>query len=178
MFLITLGNQLNKIEDIMETQCHIKNSFVKNDNKPLFMPFEFSKKFQENPHIDQVFIDRISQKVKDNPIVPQTPQHSHRRINLVKKNFSPKDNGLIKSTNEPSNQTISRIKDHYDSQLSQKQKLALDALTIKDLQEEVKQYRKDIEDLRQLASLGVFTLYDQINRYGVYHSNPNQEYFK
>ena len=34
--------------------------------KHLFKPFELSKKFQENPQIDQAFIDRISQKVKDN----------------------------------------------------------------------------------------------------------------
>ena len=122
MFLMTLGNQLNRVEDLMETQGHSKNSFVKNDNKPLFKPFEFSKKFQENPHIDQAFSDRISQKVKDNLIIPETPQPSHRRINLVKKNFSPetKDNGLIKPTNEPSNQTIPRIKNHYNSQPSQK----------------------------------------------------------
>ena len=94
MFLITLGNQLSRVEEIIETQDHIKNSFVKNDNKPLFKPFEFSKKFQENPHIDQAFIDRISQKVKDNLVIPETPQPfaipetplpSHRRINLVKR---------------------------------------------------------------------------------------------
>ena len=52
MFLKTLGDQLNRVEEIIETQHHIKTSFVKNDNKPLFKPFEFSKKFQENPHID------------------------------------------------------------------------------------------------------------------------------
>ena len=145
MFLITLGNQLNRDEDIIETQDHIKNYFVKNDNKPLFKPFEFSMKFQENPNIDQVFIDKINQKVKDIFVIPKTPQPSHKRINLVKRNISSKtkDNGLIKLANEPSNQTISRIKDHYDSQpktiniLSQKQKLALDTLTIKDLQEEI-----------------------------------------
>ena len=37
---------------------------------------------------------------------------------------------------------------------------------------------KEIEDLRQPTSLGIFTLYDQINRIGIYHSNPNQEDFK
>ena len=47
-------------EEIIETQDHIKTTFVKKYNKPLFMPFEFSKKFQENPHIDQALIDRIS----------------------------------------------------------------------------------------------------------------------
>ena len=70
MFLKTIGDQLNRFEEIIETQDHIKNSFVKNDNKPLFKSFEFSKKFQENPQIDQAFIDRISQKVKDNLVIP------------------------------------------------------------------------------------------------------------
>ena len=60
MFLKTLGDQLNRVEEIIETQHHIKTSFVKNDNKPLFKPFEFSKKFQENPHIDHALIERIS----------------------------------------------------------------------------------------------------------------------
>ena len=60
MFLKTLGDQLNRIEEVIETQDHIKTSFVKKDNKLLFKPFEFSKKFQENPHIDQALIDRIS----------------------------------------------------------------------------------------------------------------------
>ena len=45
MFLKTIGDQLNRFEEIIETQDHIKNSFVKNDNKPLFKSFEFSKKF-------------------------------------------------------------------------------------------------------------------------------------
>ncbi|KAL6340474.1 hypothetical protein AAG906_006138 [Vitis piasezkii] len=62
LFLITLGNQVNRVEEIIETQDHLKKPFVKNDNKPLFKPFELSKKFQENPQIDQAFIDRISQK--------------------------------------------------------------------------------------------------------------------
>ena len=111
MFLKTIGDQLNKFEEIIETQDHIKNSFVKNDNKPLFKSFEFSKKFQENPQIDEAFIDRISQKVKDNLVIletpqpfaiPETPLPSHRRINLVKRNISPetKLNGPI--TSEPS----------------------------------------------------------------------------
>ena len=70
MFLITLGNQINKVEEIIETQDHNNKFFVKNDNKPLFKPFKFSNKFQENPQIDQAFIDRISQKVKDNLVIP------------------------------------------------------------------------------------------------------------
>ncbi|KAL6340263.1 hypothetical protein AAG906_040699 [Vitis piasezkii] len=170
------------VEEIIETQDHIKNSFVKNDNKPLFKPFEFSKKFQENPHIDQPFIDRISQKVKDSLVIPKIPQPfviletplpSHRRINLVKRNISSetKVNGLIKT-------------DHCNSQpktiniLSQEQKLVLDTLTIKDLQEEIRQYKKEIKDLRQPTSLESFTLHDQINRVGIYHSNPNQKDFE
>ena len=44
MFLKMLGDQLNRVEVIIETQDHIKTSFVKNDNKHLFKPFEFSKK--------------------------------------------------------------------------------------------------------------------------------------
>ena len=88
-----------------------KTSFVKKDNKPLFKPFEFSKKFQENPYIDQAFIDRISQKVKDSLVVPETPQPSHRRINMVKRDISsePKANELIKIFKEPPNQTVMRI---------------------------------------------------------------------
>ena len=180
---MTLGNQLNRVEEIIETQDHIKNSFVKNDNKPLFKPFEFSKKFQENPHIDEAFIDRISQKVKDSLVILKTPLPSHRRINLVKKNVSSKTkvNGQIKIVNEPSNQTAFKIEDHCDNQpktinvLSQEQKLVLDTLTIKDFQEEIRQYKKEIKDLRQPASLGFFTLHDQINRVGFYHSDPNQE---
>ena len=129
MFLRTIGDQLNKFEEIIETQDHIKNSFVKNDNKPLFKPFEFSKKFQENPHIDQAFIDRISQKVKDSIIIPKKPQPfaipdtpllSHQRINLVKNiSFDTKVDELIKIT-----------KEHV-----------LDTLTIKDLQEKIRQYK-------------------------------------
>ena len=136
MFLRTIGDQLNKFEEIIETQDHIKNSFVKNDNKPLFKPFEFSKKFPENPHIDQAFIDRISQKVKDNIIIPKKPQPfaipdtpllSHRRINLVKNiSFDTKVDELIKIT-----------KEHV-----------LDTLTIKDLQEKIRQYKQEIKDLR------------------------------
>ena len=43
MFLKTLGDQLNKVEEIIKTQDHIKTSYVKKDNKPLFKLFEFSK---------------------------------------------------------------------------------------------------------------------------------------
>ena len=84
---------------------------VKKDNKPLFKPFEFSKKFQENPHIDQSLIDRISQKVKDSLIVPETPQPSHRRINMVKGDISSEEEAdeLIKIFKEPPNQIVMRI---------------------------------------------------------------------
>ena len=85
MFLKTLGDQLNKVEEIIETQDHIKTYFVKNDNKPLFKLFKFSKKFQENPYVNQELIERISQKVKDSLIVLETPQPSHMRINLLMK---------------------------------------------------------------------------------------------
>ena len=73
MFLKTLRDQLNKIEEIIESQDHIKTSFVKKYTKPLFKSFEFFKKFQENPFINHELIERISQKVKDNLIVPKTP---------------------------------------------------------------------------------------------------------
>ena len=43
MFLKTLSDKLNGVEEIIKTQDHIKTSFVKKDNKPLFKPFEFSK---------------------------------------------------------------------------------------------------------------------------------------
>ena len=111
MFLKTLGDQLNKVEEIIETQNHMKTSFVKKDNKPLFKPFEFSKKFQENRHIDQALIDKISQKVNDSLIVPETPQPSHRRINMVKEDISSEAEAdeLIKIFKEPPNQTILRI---------------------------------------------------------------------
>ena len=107
----TLGDQLNRVEEIIETQDHIKTSFVKKDNKPLFKPLEFSKKFQENPHIDQAFIDRISQKVKDSLVVLGTPQPSHRRINMVKGEISSEAEAdeLNKIFKEPPNQTVMRI---------------------------------------------------------------------
>ncbi|RVW24955.1 Enzymatic polyprotein [Vitis vinifera] len=76
MFLITLGNQVNRVEEIIETQITLRSLL-------------------------------ISQKVKDNLVIPETPQTfaihetplpSHRRILLVKRNISPKakDNGLIR----------------------------------------------------------------------------------
>ena len=90
IFLKTLGDQLNRVEKIVETQDHIKTNFAKKDNKPLFMSFEFSKKFQEN-FVDQDLIKRISEKVKESLIVPETPQpSSHRRINVIDEEISSK----------------------------------------------------------------------------------------
>ena len=40
---------------------------------PLFKSFEFSKKFQENPFVNQDLIEKLSQKVKDSLIIPDTP---------------------------------------------------------------------------------------------------------
>ena len=56
--------------------------------KPLFKPFEFSKKFQENPFVNQDLIEMINQKVKDSLIVLKTPQSFHRRINVVNEEIS------------------------------------------------------------------------------------------
>ena len=107
ILLKTLGDQLNRFEEIIETQDHIKTLFVKNDNKP----FEFSKKFQENPYIDQALIERISQKVKDNLIVPETRQPSHRRINVIKEEISSEAEAdeLIKNFEGPLDQRVLRI---------------------------------------------------------------------
>ena len=90
MFLKTLGDQLNRVEEIVETQDHIKTPFVKKDTKPLFKPFEFSKKIQQNPYVNQDLIQRISKKVKDSLIIPETPQPSHRRINVIDEEISSK----------------------------------------------------------------------------------------
>ena len=178
MFLITLGNQVNRVEEIIETQDHLKKSFIKNDNKPLFKPFELSKKFQENPQIDQAFIDKISQKVKDNLVIPETPQHfaipetplpSYRRINLVKRNISPK----TEVNKLPSIQKD--FKDHSDRQ---EKWLILNTLTIKDLHEEIGQYKEDIKCLKQPTSSGFLIPHDHINRVGFYHSNPKKENFE
>ncbi|KAL6336194.1 hypothetical protein AAG906_011076 [Vitis piasezkii] len=43
MFLITLGNQVNRVEEIIETRDHLKKPFVKNDDKPLFKPLNYPK---------------------------------------------------------------------------------------------------------------------------------------
>ena len=111
MFLKTLGDQLNRVEKIIETQDHIKTSFVKKDTKHLFKPFEFSKQFHENPYVNQELIERISKKVKDSSIVLETPQPSHRRINFINEyiSFKAEVDELIKIFKEPPDQRILRI---------------------------------------------------------------------
>ena len=118
MFLKTLGAQLNKVEEIIETQDHIKTFFVKKYNKPLFKPFEFSKKFQENPYVNQELIERISQKVKDSLIVLKTPQLSHRRINVIDEeiSFEVEVDELIKIFfKESQDQGVSRIVNNQET---------------------------------------------------------------
>ena len=75
------------------------------------MPLKFSKKFQENPHLNQAFINRISQKVKDSLVIPETPQPSHRRINMVKGDISSEAEAdeIIKIFKESPNQIVMRI---------------------------------------------------------------------
>ena len=48
-------------------------------------------------------------------------------------------------------------------------------VTIKDLQEEVRQYKKEIKDLRQFTSLGFSDLQEQINRIILRNLVDNQE---
>ena len=111
MFLKTLGAQLKEVEEVNETQDHVKTSFVKKDTKPLFKQFEFSKKFQENPIINQDLIERISQKVKNSLIVLETPQPSHRRINTIDEEISSKSrvDELIRIFKESQQQGVLRI---------------------------------------------------------------------
>ena len=56
-------------------------------------------------------IERISKKVKDNLIVLETSQLSHRRINVIKEDISSEIevDELIKIFEEPLNQTVLRI---------------------------------------------------------------------
>ena len=77
----------------------------------LFKHFEFYKKFLDNLHIDRALTDRISQKVKENLVVLETPQPSHRRINMVKGEISSEVevDELIKIFKEPPNQIVMRI---------------------------------------------------------------------
>ena len=89
---------------------------------------------------------------------------------MVKTDISPKakDNGLIRITRELSIQNP--FKDHSD-----KQEIILNTLTIKDLQEEIGQYKKDIKNLRQPTSSEFLIPHDYINRVGFYHSSPKKE---
>ena len=52
MILKTLEDQLNKVEEVIQYQKHIKTTFIEKYDKLLFKPFELSKKFQENPILD------------------------------------------------------------------------------------------------------------------------------
>ena len=61
----------------------IKVTSSNNENKP----YVFSKDFQENPQVNQAFVDRINQKIKDNLITPLTDQPD-KRINMVKGDIS------------------------------------------------------------------------------------------
>ena len=72
--------------------------------------FEFSKKFQENPQINQVFVDRINQRIKDNLVAPLTVQPD-KRINMVKGDISSEEEAdeLIKMFEEPHNQIINNL---------------------------------------------------------------------
>ncbi|KAL6331848.1 hypothetical protein AAG906_020193 [Vitis piasezkii] len=84
----------------------IKVTISNNDNKP----YEFSKEFQENPQVNQAFVDRINQKIKDNLVAPLIVQ-PHKRINMVKGDISSEEEAdeLIKMFEEPHNQDINNL---------------------------------------------------------------------
>ena len=48
IFLKLLGDQLNRVEEVIQNQEYIKKKFIKKDDKLLFKLFELSRKFQEN----------------------------------------------------------------------------------------------------------------------------------
>ncbi|RVW18795.1 hypothetical protein CK203_102744 [Vitis vinifera] len=77
-----------------------------NENKP----YEFSKDFQENPQVNQAFVDRINQKIKDNLVTPLTDQPD-KRINMIKGDISSEEEAdeLIKMFEEPHNQIINNL---------------------------------------------------------------------
>ena len=83
--------------------------WVTSDSTDKIKPYEFSKEFQENPQVNQAFVDRIKQKIKDNLVAPLTVQ-PHKRINMVKGDISSKEevDELIKMFEEPYNQTVSK----------------------------------------------------------------------
>ena len=62
-------------------------------------------------------IDRINQKVKDNLIVPETPQPSHRRINVIKEeiSFEVEVDELIKIFEESPDQKVLRIIHNHET---------------------------------------------------------------
>ncbi|RVW43531.1 hypothetical protein CK203_100889 [Vitis vinifera] len=84
----------------------IKVTSSNNENKP----YEFSKDFQENPQVNQAFVDRINQKIKDNLVTPLTDQPD-KRINMVKGDISSEEEAdeLIKMFEEPHNQIINNL---------------------------------------------------------------------
>ena len=59
--------------------------------------------------MNQAFVDRINQKIKDNLVVPLTVE-PHKRINIVKGDISSEEeiDELIKMFDEPHNQTVSK----------------------------------------------------------------------
>ncbi|RVW71016.1 hypothetical protein CK203_059713 [Vitis vinifera] len=84
----------------------IKVTSSNNENKP----YVFSKDFQENPQVNQAFVDRINQKIKDNLITPLTDQPD-KRINMIKGDISSEEEAdeLIKMFEEPHNQIINNL---------------------------------------------------------------------
>ncbi|WKA07794.1 hypothetical protein VitviT2T_025572 [Vitis vinifera] len=84
----------------------IKVTSSNKENKP----YEFSKDFQENPQVNQAFVDRINQKIKDNLVTPLTDQPD-KRINMVKGDISSEEEAdeLIKMFEEPHNQIINNL---------------------------------------------------------------------
>ncbi|RVW18029.1 hypothetical protein CK203_115089 [Vitis vinifera] len=68
------------------------------------------KDFQENPQVNQAFVDRINQKIKDNLITPLTDQPD-KRINMIKGDISSEEEAdeLIKMFEEPHNQIINNL---------------------------------------------------------------------
>ena len=56
MFLKTLGDQLNRAEEVIQNQEHIMTTFNKKDDQPSFKSFKLSKKFEENPIPNQDLI--------------------------------------------------------------------------------------------------------------------------
>ena len=84
----------------------IKITSSNNENKP----YVFSKDFQENPQVNQAFVDRINQKIKDNLITPLTDQPD-KRINMIQGDISSEEEAdeLIKMFEEPHNQIIKDV---------------------------------------------------------------------